>query len=125
MVLDIENTKRVFIFEMIRKSDNSGTYKAFSNAYFIKNGIRTYLSNAPESGFNICQSFCSDEDPYNDVKNVLNNVYGNDIKFMSQHQNVVVHCHDVKRSAFDRLTQFTKQKVATATKHNDKWRTIQ
>lgn len=106
--LDITEDK-VFVFEMIQKSDNGNTYKAFSDAYWItpKDGFknRYYLSNFGIRGFEELKPFFSYADPSNDVKGILNTCHEANIRFMSEHKNIIVFCEEITRAKFDRLTK--------------------
>jgi hypothetical protein len=106
--LDIREDK-VFIIEMIEKSDEGNTYKAFSNAYWIdardKFANRYYFSSFDIRGFETYKSFYSYDDSSNDVKHRLNSFHQADIRYMSEHKNIVVFCETVSRAKFDRLTK--------------------
>lgn len=106
--LDIRADK-VFIIEMIQKSDNGNTYKAFSDAYWIdardKFANRYYFSNFSIRGFETYKSFYSYDDASNDVKHRLNELHDACITYMSEHKNIIVFCEDVSRAKFDRLTK--------------------
>lgn len=106
--LDITENK-VFIIEMIQKSDEGNTYKAYSDAYWIDSrdsfANRYYFSNFSIRGFETYKSFYSYDDPLSDVKHTLNNLHGAGIRYMSEHKNIIVFCQEVSRAKFDRLTK--------------------
>ena len=106
--LDIREDK-VFIIEMIQKSDGGNTYKAYSDAYWIdvRDGFanRYYFSSFDIRGFETYKSFYSYDDPTNDVKHLLNNLHEAGIRYMSEHKNIIVFCEEVSRAKFDRLTK--------------------
>lgn len=103
------NDNKVFVIEMMQKSDNGNTYKAYTDAYWIdaRDGFsnRYYFSNFPIRGFEICKPFYSYADHYIDVKEVLNNLHNAGIRYMSEHKNIIVFCEEVSRAKFDRLTR--------------------
>ena len=106
--LDIREDK-VFIIEMIQKSDDGNTYKAFSDAYWIDTrdrfANRYYFSNFSIRGFETYKSFYSYDDASNDVKHLLNNLHEANIRYMSEHKNIIVFCETLSRAKFDRLTK--------------------
>jgi len=106
--LDIRDDK-VFVIEMIQKSDGGNTYKAFSDAYWIdsrdKFKNRYYFSSFGIRGFETYNPFYSYADPISDVKGILNNLHDADIKWMSEHKNIIVFCEELTRAKFDRLTK--------------------
>lgn len=108
MILNIRDEK-VFVIEMIQKSEGGNTYKAFINAYWLDAkdsfGKRFYFDSFPILGFDLFKSFYSYDDPYSDVKQLLNKLHDSSIRYMSEHQNIIVFCSDVTRAKFDRLTK--------------------
>jgi len=96
---------KVYVFEMVQKTDSQGnTYKTFTEAYYLKEGKRSYIGSEYK-GFEIGKSFYSYGDALYDVKGLLNQHHDAGIKWMSEHQNVVVFCKEVSRGKFDRLTK--------------------
>lgn len=106
--LDFRGDK-VFVIEMIQKSDDGNTYKAFRDAYWIDArdnfANRYYFSNFDIRGFETYKPFYSYDDASNDVKHRLNRFHGADIRYMSEHKNIIVFCEELSRAKFDRLTK--------------------
>ena len=103
------NDSKVYVIEMIQKSDGGNTYKAYTDAYWIdsrdKFANRYYFSNFAIRGFETYKSFYSYDDPSNDVKHTLNSLHEANIRYMSEHKNIIVFCEEVSRAKFDRLTK--------------------
>tara|TARA_R110000796_G_scaffold168417_2_gene285367 strand:- start:1993 stop:2337 length:345 start_codon:yes stop_codon:yes gene_type:complete len=105
--LDILSEDKVFIISMMEKDDTGGIYKAFTDAYWLEasDGFskRHYFANNDIDAFTLFHSYYSIADPSNDVKAMLNNHHSSNIRFMSEHQNIVVFSKQVTRARFDRL----------------------
>jgi hypothetical protein len=106
--INIRDKDKVFIIKLVRKEDNGNIYKAFTDAYWLEASDnfskRHYFKNNEVDAFTLNMSFFSLSDPSNDVKEMLNNHHSSKIKFMSEHQNIVVFSEEVTRAKFDRLT---------------------
>ncbi len=95
-------------FHIIKYLDkvNGNTYSCFNQGYIIRKGQRIYLSDQDLQNWEANKStYCGGEDAYNLVKQWLNNNSNLDVRYMSDHHNVIVSSEYLNKKEYKNLTK--------------------